>query len=133
MANNADDLVAEYVKLRDYMAAETKRFTEFLAPYKSKQDEIELKLMEILNAQGANSLKTNHGTAYCSTIVTPKIIDREKYLDVVMENYDTFGAGMLQLGAPKKEAIEEYMQNNDGQLPAGVETSSFVRINVRRT
>jgi hypothetical protein len=131
--NNANELVAEYVKIRDWMAGETKKFEEFLAPHKTRLNEIELKLMELLDQQGANSLKTLSGTAYKSTIVSPKITDREAYLDVVMDNYSTFGAGMLQLGSPKKEAIEEFMANNNGHLPAGVETTSITRVNVRRS
>lgn len=129
----ADQLVAEYIKIKDYLAQEAKRFADFCKPYNERQEAISNQMLEMLNQVGGESLKTEAGTAYKSTINTPKIIDREAYLDQVLENYDTFGAGMLQIGAPKKEAIDDYMQNHDGALPSGVEISSFVRVNIRRS
>lgn len=132
----ADHLVAEYIRIKDYLTQEAKRFADFCAPYKAKQDEIEGQLMEMLNALGGDgrqALKTDHGTCYKSTIVTPKIVDRDKYLDAVLDNWDTFGSGMLQIGPPKKESIDEFMQSNNGALPPGVDVSSFVRVNIRRT
>jgi hypothetical protein len=129
----ADDLVARYLALRDHLAASNKRFAEFCAPFKAEMDAIAMQLMEKLNAEGSNAGKTPHGTYYKSVIVTPKIVDREKYLLAVMNNYHSFGQGMLQLAAPKKEAIDEYMQDNDGTLPPGVETTSYVHVNVRKS
>jgi len=129
---NADELVAEYLQIRDYQAKESKRFEEYLKPGRDRLSEIENQLMELLNAQGGKSLKTEHGTCYKSVIVTPKIVDREKYLDVVPENYETWGAGMLQLAKPKKESIDEYMESNGGKLPEGVECSTYVRLNVMK-
>jgi hypothetical protein len=99
------------------------------------------------------NISTEHGTAYKSTIVTPRIVDRESYLDLVLDehNYETFGRGMLQVGAPNKAAFDEYVERrkreiteyqeaNGGQLPAdvsilpaGCDTSSYTRINIRRS
>ena len=101
--------------------------------------------------QGQPNITTNHGTAYTSTIATPKVIDREAYLDLVMDNYSTFGAGLLQVGAPQKAAFDEYVERRKAEitayqeqhggalpddvniLPPGVETSSFTRVNIRRS
>lgn len=130
----ADELIAKYLGIRKHLTLETKRFDEYCAPFKAQQEEILGQLLEMLNALGGDgrqSLKTDKGTAYKSVIVTPKIVDREKYLDAVLDNYGTWGAGMLQLGAPKKESIDAYLQDTNGQLPDGVETSSFVKVNVR--
>lgn len=129
----ADDLVAEHIKIDDYLATEAKRFTEFCKPYRDRLSELEGKLLELMQANGVKSVKTDHGTGYISVIVTPSIKDREAFLDAVMEHYDTWGAGLLQLGKPKKEALDEYMTANGNALPPGVETTSFVRVNVRRT
>lgn len=132
---SAEQLLSEYFRLKDYLAAESKRFTEFCAPYKKQQEALENQMLDMLNrlgGDGRQSIKTESGTFFRVTIVTPKIVDREKYLDVVLENYATWGNGMLQLGAPKKEAIDAYSRENNGALPEGVETSSFVNLNVRR-
>ena len=98
------------------------------------------------------NISTEHGTAYKSTIVTPKVTDRETYLDLVLDeqNYETFGRGMLQVGPPQKAALDEYIERrkaeitlyqeqNGGQLPAdvsilppGIDTTSYTRVNIRR-
>ena len=44
----------------------------------------------------------------------------------------TWGAGMLQIGAPIKAAVDDYMKDHEGHLPPGVETSSFTRVNIKR-
>jgi hypothetical protein len=132
----ANDIIAEYFQIKDYLATETKRFADFCAPWKARMDEIENHCLERLNELGGDarqSIKTEAGTAYRSTIVTPKIVDRDKYLDAVLENWDTFGSGMLQIGAPKKESVDDYMQTTNGQLPPGVEISSYTRCNLRRS
>ena len=146
-----DALVQEALAIDDYVKAENKRLSEFLAPYRARAEEIDRILLARMLEQGMPSIKTDHGTAYKSTIVTPKIVDREAYLDLVMDNYETFGRGLLQVGAPQKAAFDEYVErrkqeisayqeanggalpNDVGILPAGVEISSFTRINIRRS
>ncbi len=130
-----DELIKQYVETRDALARETKRFNEHIKKhYREPMDVIETELMERLRALGGNkpSLKTGSGTAFTTTTTEPKIVDRERYLDQVMENYSTWGAGMLQLRSPKVEAIHEYMQANGGHLPEGVEITKFTNINVRK-
>ncbi len=133
---SADQLVQEYLKLKDYLAAEAKRFAEFCKPYREQQERLEAQMLDMLNklgGDGKQSIKTESGTFFRVTITTPKIIDREKYLDIVLDNWWTFGNGMLQLGAPKKEAIDTYLSEHNGALPDGVEISTYVNLNVRRS
>lgn len=129
----ASDLIQEHTVLDDWCTAESKRFTDHLAPAKARQDEIKNKLNELMLGQGVNSLKTDHGTAYKSTIVTPKVVDRDAYLRAVLDKWTEFGNEMLQLSAPQKDAVTNYMEQHNGQLPPGVQTSSFSRINIRRS
>lgn len=133
---SADSLVQEYLKIKDYLTQQARAFTDFCKPYRDQQTLLENQMLDMLNklgGDGRQSIKTESGTFFRTTIVTPKIVDREKYLDLVLENYETWGNGMLQLGAPKKEAIDAYSRENNGALPAGVETSTFVNLNVRRS
>jgi len=134
---NANDLIAEFIKLDDWIEAESKRFAEHLKPTKQRMEEIKALLLTELNKQAGSakaSISTDAGTAYRSTIVSPKIEDRDKYLDTVLENWDEFGNAMLQLMAPNKEAIADYQQANDGKLPPGVKFSEpFIKVNIRRS
>jgi hypothetical protein len=101
---------------------------------------IENKLLAMLHDLNKNKpdakkamLSCDSGTAYLSTIVSPKITERDAYLDFVLDNWDTFGNAMLQLSAPQKDAVEEYLTTHEGQLPPGVVTSAFTRVNIRRS
>lgn len=127
------DLVAERLKLEDWADAESKRFMEHLKPVRTRVEEINNLLLAFLNDNKFDSIKTEHGTAYKSTIVTPKVADRDAYLDFVNDNWDTVGNDMLQVSAPKKEALKDWSEANEGRLPPGVTTSAITRINVRRS
>lgn len=136
---SAADLIAEHNRLDDHCKSQSKQFGEYLRPFKTKMEEIENQLQAMLlalNSQNPDakkkaSLSTDAGTAYLSTIVTPKLTDKEAWLDFCLEDWDHRGA-MLQIGAPQKTALEEYQDANDGRLPPFVETSSFTRVNIRR-
>lgn len=135
----AADLISEHNKLDDYLTAESKRFAEFCKPHRERLAAIEAELQEQLNALNAGkpeakraSISTEAGTAYLSTIMTPKILDKEKYLDWTLENWDKYGA-MLQVGAPQKDAVREYMDANDGREPPFVKIENFTRVNIRRS
>ncbi len=129
----AADLIAEHTKLDDWCAAETKRFGEHLAPHKKRMDAIKATLLEMLNEQKTNSMSTDNGTAYISTITTPKVIDRDKYLDFVNENWDDIGNELLQVGAPQKDALKQYLEDHQNQPPPGIDVSYFNRLNIRRS
>lgn len=133
------ELIAEHTQIKDFVAAQQKALSEHLKPHNERAEEIENKLLEMLNALNAGnssgkkaSFSTEAGTAYLSTIVTPKITDKTAFLDFVLEHWDARG-GMLQIGAPIKEALQTYQDDNDGKLPPHVEISSFTRVNIRRS
>ena len=128
----ADDLVAEHVRLDDWVKAETKRFGEHLKPHKERLTEIEDQLQTFMLQQKLDSVKADSGTAYISTIMNLKIEDREKYLDFVNENWDAYGNEML-LASVQKDATKQYMQDHAGAPPPGVTIGWFQRVNIRRT
>jgi len=131
--HSAADLVAEHNKLDDFVTAETKRFGEHLKPTKTRMDEIKSILLGMLNEQKANSFATDSGTAYISTLLTPKIVERDKYLDFIWKNWDSGGNELLQVGAPQKDSLKEYLDANQNQPPPGVEVNYFNRLNIRRS
>ena len=139
-AETADQLIEQHLKLRDHCAAQQKQFADFLKPFQTQMQEIENKLLAMLNALNVGKpeskraqLSTDAGTAYLSTITTPKVVERDKYVDFILDNWDEIGNEMLQLAAPQKDAVENYMQAHEGQLPPGVTTSTFTRVNIRRS
>jgi hypothetical protein len=129
----AVELITEFTKLDDWIASETKRFTDHLAPHKKRMDEIKATLLGMMTEQRLNSMPTDVGTAYISTITTPKVVDRDKYLDFVNEKWDEIGNELLQVGAPQKDALKQYLEDNKNQPPPGIEVTYFNRCNIRRS
>src|SRR5207237_400587 len=118
-APTADDLVAEHVRLDDWVKTETKRFGEYLEPHKARLKEIEDQLQAFMLQHKVESVRADSGTAYISTIMNAKVEDREKYLDFVNEQWDAYGNEML-LASVQKDATKQYMQDHAGAPPPGV-------------
>lgn len=144
-------LVAEHQQLTAHLKAEAKRFSEFMAPYNARKLEIENQLHAFLNENKLDSLKTDVGTAYKIHSTTPKIVDRTKYLDWCLDQWDEIGNELLQIGAPqvtafkgymekRKTEIEAFIQVHNGLLPddtslypPGTDASFFESIGVRKS
>lgn len=124
-------LVAEHQQIKTHLEAQEKLFSDYKKPYNERIEQIQGAITAAMTEQGIKSFKTDTGTAILSTIVTPKILDKEKYLDWVLEDWDNRGA-MLQIGAPQKNALDEFMDANEGRLPPNIETSSILRFSIRK-
>lgn len=128
----ADQIVSEVLRIEDHVAAESKRFSEYLAPSKARVEELKNRLLSMLNEQGCDSFKTEHGTAYKSTLMNLKVEDREKFLDLCNEQWDDFGSEALLVSA-QKDAVKHWMDTHGGQPPIGTSISFFTRVNIRRS
>ncbi len=142
----AEQLIAEHNKLDDWLKAETKRFGEFLKPHKERLEAIGNQLLALSNTQNWDSIKTDAGTAYRSTLlnvsVSPdglpyergeeKSIGREALLDFALDHWDDIGNDLLLVSA-QKDAVKKFMEANEGKPPPGIVTGAFTRINIRRS
>jgi hypothetical protein len=143
--------IEQWNKLKQHIAAQTKAFADYCQPYKAEQEQIEAWLHNFLLTTKQNSAKTDHGTAYLSTLTQPKIVDRTVFLDWALENWEAGGNEMLQISAPQVGAFESYIEhrkkeleahvaNTGGELPAdaqitppGTSVSYFTRVNIRKS
>lgn len=134
-------LISEIIQLDDWIDAQSSKFNEFLKPHRETIEALKMQLHEqLLRLNEAKegehpkaSISTSTGTAYLSTIITPSIDgDKTNFLDWCLEQWDARGA-MLQIGAPQKTALQEYQDSHNGQLPPHVKTSSFTRVNIRKS
>lgn len=151
-AQTAANLVQEYNRLDDWAKSEAKRFNEHIKPANERMDEIKNILLTLLNSLGSKdkqSISTDYGTVYTSVHTTPKIsqsgpnyVDqetgqtytgRDAFLNFCLDHWDKSGNDMLLLRAPQVDAVKNYMDDNGGQLPPGVEISSITRVNIRRS
>ena len=143
----AEQLIAEHNKLDDWLKAETKRFGEFLKPHKERLESIGNQLLALSNTQKWDSIKTDSGTAYRSTLlnvsVSPDggpyknsegnmVIGREALLDFALDHWDDIGNDLLLVSA-QKDSVKRYMEANEGRPPPGVTVAWWTRINIRRS
>ena len=57
MAESADALIKKHTELKDHCAAQSKKFDDFLRPFRQQMTEIENKLLEMINTIGGESIK----------------------------------------------------------------------------
>ena len=134
MTTNIAALVEERQKLRAAHEADLKKFNNHWKPALTQIEQIDAQITAEMHAQGTKSIKTDAGTAILSEILTAKIKvdERDKYIDMCLENWDDFGGEMLQIGAPKADAVRAYMDAHNGQLPPHVESSTMYRFSIRK-
>jgi hypothetical protein len=146
----ADALIGEHLRLKDWMAAESKRFGEFLAPHKARLEEIDQKLFAKLRELGTGdraNLATDSGTAYISNLMNVSIspdgapytpeqgearVGREALLDFALDHWDEIGDELLMF-QPQKDAVKRWMETHEGQPPPGLKIGWFQKVNVNRS
>lgn len=124
-------LVAQYQQIKLHLEQQSATWNAYCKPYNEQLEQIAWTIQAAMTEQGVKSVKTDTGTAILSTITTPKITDKEKFLDFVLEDWDNRGA-MLQISTPQKDALQEYMDANENRLPPAVDVSTFIRFSIRK-
>lgn len=122
-----DQAIAAYIIFRDKRDIKRKEQAAELAPYNEKLEKLENWLLYMLNKQGVESTRTDHGTAYKSVCTSTKIIDWDTTLDFIKAN----GLYHLLERRVSKKAVEEFIEAQ-GKPPEGVDIVREVRVNVRR-
>lgn len=123
MSKELEGLIEAYVKVRDGIKEIKERHKQELAPWEQGLAEAEGALMTLLNNAGAESMKTNAGTAFKAQWTKAVVTDWQAVLDwaVANERWDLFQRRVAQ------SVVEEI-----GAVP-GVEIERGVRVNVRRS
>lgn len=122
-------LVERYLALKAKHASMKEAFDAQLKPYADAMDTIENEFLSRLNERGADNTKTDHGTAYKSTLLNVKVVDQMGFLKFCTEQGGDIE--MLNVSA-LKEPVKRWIEQT-GKEPPGVETSQFTRVNIRRT
>jgi len=122
-----DEVVAQYVKLRDAIKAAEDANKAKLAAAKSHLDTLGNKLLEQLNAIGGDSVKTSAGTAYRTTRRSASTEDGETFRRYIIENE----AYEIVDWKPNANAVDDFIASN-GSPPPGVKFSMAFTVGVRR-
>jgi len=146
ISETAEQLIVEHNKLDEFIKAESKRFGEFLKPHKDRLEAIGNDLLALSNLQKWDSIRTDAGTAYRSTLLNVSVspeglpyqtdkgasVGREALLDFALDHWDDIGNDLL-LVSPQKDAVKKFMEANDGKPPPGCKVGWFTRINIRKS
>ena len=125
---NTEQMIAQYIKLRDKVDLLTKQFEESLAPYKMGMQALEGAVTIEMDKLGVDSIKCNGvGTAFRKTTTSAKVADREAFMDFV---FDGRREGFLTTHV-SKEAVEEWIEQNQSP-PPGVDVAFIKKTQFRR-
>lgn len=123
-----DKVVERYVALRDRKAELKAAYEASVADITTAMDRLENAILESLNGQGVESVRTSFGTAMKIRSVSVTTADKTAFMDFVRQNE----AWPLLEVRPAKAAIEEYRASND-DLPPGINYKEAVTVGVRRS
>ena len=132
LTNDPAALILARVQLDTWLKTESKRLSDYFAPYRARLQQMDEKLLGLSLSQKWENFKTEHGTAYRTTTLTPKIEDRDKFLDFCLDNWDEVGNALMQLRAPAVEPFREFMDAHDKAFPPGTTGTFDTHINIRR-
>lgn len=123
-----DELVQLFIMLRDDIAREKAAFEQKVADKKAKQSKIEGILLHRFQETGAESVRTQYGTAYKSTKKQASVADWDALLNYIKLEE----AWELLTRAVSKTVVEQFVAAND-DLPPGVSWREEVVIGFRRS
>ena len=124
-----DELVANYIKLRDKKSQLKKQYDEKVARVDAVMDKMEAIILKTFQDSGIDSARTDAGTAYISTRTSATVGSREEFLSWVLQDPDE--RSIFLENRVSKAAVEQFKAAND-DLPPGINFRSEVTVGVRR-
>lgn len=128
MSVTVDQAVAGYITLRDKRSVLKREYEEQDADLRTKMEKIEVFLLRSLDGVGANSLNTDHGTAYISEDVRASCGD----WDALWTMIQTTGRFDFLEKRVSSKAVREFKEET-GELPPGVSIHSERVVRIRRS
>ena len=124
-----EDLVAQYIKIREKQAQLKVEYEAKNAPYEDVKSKIEALILQRFEEQGVNSMKTKAGTAYVSVTARASLGDWDTYkafLDRQDNPYDFLERRV------STAAVENY-KTEPKDLPPGINWVEVRGVNFRKT
>lgn len=128
-AYDMDQLAEWFVKNREWLAAAKKQYEDGISSVEETQDLILDELNRRLTEMNVRSAKTMHGTVVSTTTTSYTAQDPTAFGQWIIES-GNFEATQLR---PKKEVVDDYALQHQGQLPPGVGATTTRRVTVRKS
>ena len=123
-----DIVVERYVKLRDRKAELKKAYEKSVEDIDTGLTKLENYLLKQMQEQGAESVRTNAGTAYISKKASATVSDKDAFKNFLAGQDDPFAFIDLKANKP---AIEEYSKEHQ-DVPPGINWTVINAVGVRR-
>lgn len=125
---NVDDMVLRFIEIRDVLKALEDAYEAKRKPLLEVKERISGELMQFLDDNKLTNAQTKHGTVHTTTRSSASLTDAQLFFDFVLENerYE-----LLDKRA-NATAVKDYVKENGGNLPPGVNLSSIKTVGVRR-
>lgn len=124
---NIDDLVSQYVRLRDKIKEAEDAHKAKLKDAKEHLEHLNNTLLERLNQVGGESVKTSSGTVYRTTKRSASIADGDAFRQFVITN-EAFDLVDWRANA---NAVDDFIKEEKAP-PPGVNFSTHYTVGVRR-
>lgn len=128
LPDNVDELVSQYVRLRDRIKEADDAHKKKTAGARELLEKLNGKMLERLNDLGGESVKTSAGTVYRTTKKSASIADGDLFRGWVIEN----GAYDVVDWKANANAVEDFIKA-EGTPPPGVNYSQTYLVGVRRS
>jgi hypothetical protein len=123
-----EKIVTAYIKIRDTKEAMYAKYKAESAELEEQMTILKHKLLDISKETGVTSFSTPHGTAYRTV--------KDRYWTNDWESFYTFMRDNNAMGLLEKRIhqtnMKEYLENNPGEEPMGLNIDREYEITIRR-
>lgn len=116
--------------LKSQLASEEEAYEKKIAPLKEAMLKIEGMIVDKMDAEQLDNVKTSYGTAYFTHPETMRVMDRENFFCWVLKNVDN-GSFDVLTSAVSKDAVRARI-NNGLSAPYGVEITKIRKLCIRK-
>ena|GEM_PF-2197456 len=128
-AINIDRLVQAFNAIKDARTVRRHAWEAEDLALEQDQDKIKLVMLDTLNRLGGKSIATDHGTIYRTEKIRPSAADWNVVYDWIIADPDRFEVLEKRL---KAVFVKQYMEDNAGAAPPGVNVHREYEVAVRR-
>lgn len=124
-----DKLVQAYKAIGDARTVKRHAWEAEDQQLETGQAQIKAAILQVMNATGATSIRTDHGTAIRTLKTKPSVADWSAVYAWIVADPERFE---LMEKRVKSTFVKDYMDTHDNQLPPGINVHQEFEISVRR-
>lgn len=124
------EMIKRFIELRDHVERKTKEFEASIKPYKDGMAALENKVSAQIIDMGGESIKTEFGTAYRTTVMAVKMADRQAFMEFVTQDWGEREAFLTS--AVTKDVVKDWIEQNNSK-PPGLDIAYIHKTNFRRS